>query len=265
MPNFASASAPVTPPEDKFGDYLIRSPTSAPTMDNHSSTLSSPEAILPPVMVHPLSRTNSVDADTHAYSPRSPRAVGMLPFIRTDGLSETPSSGELMNSPLHPPTVSPLTSSSVASTSQTSLSAPNATLPHAHKKVPSIDPATSSAPKKPAPPLTNITADSLADMIEEMHRDLAAYDATHARMIESGWSSPQEIRNVELQREEHHRSWERRINESKKVLETMRRIEVKDLAMSSVCSFDSVWCGASGTQLTSTTSLPNGDRNSQNS
>lgn len=85
-----------------------------------------------------------------------------------------------------------------------------------------------------------MTADSLADMIEEMNADLNAYDATRAVMIESGWSSPQEIKNVEAQRADKERIWRERIAESKKVLEVMRRTEVKHYAMSSVSSVHSM-------------------------
>jgi hypothetical protein len=108
-----------------------------------------------------------------------------------------------------------------------------------HKKVPSIDPATPLAPKKLSIPITLVTADSLADMIEEKNRDLNAYDMTLARMKESGWSSAQEIRNVELQREDKERNWGKRIAESKKILEAMRRYEVKHSAMSSMSSIES--------------------------
>jgi hypothetical protein len=119
----------------------------------------------------------------------------------------------------------------------------------------------------PAAPLTLVTANSLADMIEEMRRELEAYDATLARMIGSGWSSPQEIRNVELQREETQRTWQQRINESKEILEGMRRREVKRSAMSSVSSFDSFGSlSAAGSSVqpssghvTSATSLPSID------
>jgi hypothetical protein len=76
-------------------------------------------------------------------------------------------------------------------------------------------------------------------MIEEMQGELAAYDATLVRMKGTGWSSPQEIRNVELQREQHQHTWEARITESKKILQEARRSEMKDSAMSSVSSLDS--------------------------
>lgn len=72
-----------------------------------------------------------------------------------------------------------------------------------------------------------------------MNTDLSAYDATRAIMIESGWSSPQEIKNVEAQRADKERTWKERIAESKKVLEVMRRTEFKHYAMSSVSSIHS--------------------------
>lgn len=76
----------------------------------------------------------------------------------------------------------------------------------------------------------------MADMIEDMNTDLSAYDATRALMVESGWSSPQEIKNVESQRADKERTWKERIAESKKVLEVMRRTEFKHDGMPSVSS-----------------------------
>lgn len=191
------------------------------------------EAILPPSMLSP-----SAETESYLNSPlQSPRTAGVPYFSRMGSFSETSSyftAGELVSSPLHPPTISPLMSPTLSSTSQTSLNGV-----HSHKKVPSIDPATPLAPRKPSTPLTLVTADGLADMIEEMQTELAAYDATLARMVSSGWSSPQEIRNVELQREEHARTWQQRVAESKKILEGTRRIEVKHEATSSVSSLNS--------------------------
>ncbi|KAI5840855.1 hypothetical protein DFP73DRAFT_177720 [Morchella snyderi] len=143
--------------------------------------------------------------------------------------SHIPSS-ELVSSPLHPPTISPLMSPTAASASQTSLHLVTSHPTHTHKKVPSIDPATPLAPRRPSAPVTAVTADSLADMIEEMNADLTAYDTAYSCMIESGWSSPQELRNVELQRKDKEAEWRVRIAESKKVLEHARRVEVMGLA-----------------------------------
>jgi len=255
MPTYPAAIAPGTPPDDSCGRWHVKLQTSLPRAEDNYSPLSSPEAILPPTLL-PSSispRSSGVETDSSLASPlQSPRTVGTAAFARMESLSETPTD---VCSPLHPPTIS-----SLMSPSQTSLNASGGLL-HAHKKVPSIDPATSSAPRKPAAPLTLVTANSLADMIQEMRSEIEAYDATLARMISSGWSSPQEIRNVELQRAEHRRSWQTRIDESKKILEGMRRTEVKCLAMSSVSSFDSFGSTQQATpsQLTSVTSLPNID------
>ncbi|KAI5857159.1 hypothetical protein BZA05DRAFT_167452 [Tricharina praecox] len=261
MPTYSAVIAPGTPPDDSFGRWHVEQQTSLPRAEDNYSPLSSPEAILPPTLL-PSSispRSPCVETDSFFASPlQSPRTVGMPAFARMESLPETPT--DVVCSPLHPPTISPLMSPSLASTSQTSLGTWGGLL-HAHKKVPSIDPATSSAPRKPAAPLTLVTANSLADMIEEMQSEIDAYDATLARMVSSGWSSPQEIRNVELQREEHRSTWQTRVNESKKMLEGMRRTEVKYSAMSSVSSFDSFGSTqqATSSQLTSVTSLPNID------
>ncbi|KAL7268979.1 hypothetical protein RUND412_008376 [Rhizina undulata] len=239
MPTY---SAPGTPPEDidsffdqKYAFYTR--PATAP--DEDSSTRSATEVTLPPLL-HPIS-TFGVEPERFFTSPhQSPRSIGSC-NLGDDILPESCISpiAEMITSPLYPPTRSPLMSPSLASASQTSLNMPAIPAYPTHKKVPSIDPATPLAPKKLSSPITLVTANSLADMIEEMNADLAAYDATHARLVESGWSSPQEIRNVELQREDKEKTWKARIAESKRILECMRRTEVKHGAMASVSSFDS--------------------------
>lgn len=221
MPRYISASVPGTPPGDTndFGGFLVKTPSSAPTEEPLS--LSAPESVLPPMAQALLSAPPG--PDPYHTSPRnSPGATNGLSYLTIDTFPD--SSLPSPNSPLHPSSVrSPLVSPSIASASQSSL--PISTSVSPHKKAPSIDPATPLAPKRPSIPLSLMTANTLADMIEEMHSDLAAYDATHTRMVQSGWSSPQEIKNVELQREDKERMWKARIEESKKVLEGMRRCE----------------------------------------
>jgi hypothetical protein len=223
MPTYPFNTTPETPPDDPTHSAWPKSIVVPPRRISGGnvsplvSPLTSPEAILPPKLLTP--RSPAIETDSFFASPH--QRIGSLP--------ET-------HSPLYPPTISP---SLATSPSQASLRSAS------HKKVPSIDPATPLAPRMSAAPLTDVTANSLADMIEEMRGELEAYDATLARMRESGWSSPQEIRNVELQREETQRSWQQRINESKEILESMRRKEVKRSAMSSVSSFDSAATGAS--------------------
>ncbi|KAF8243976.1 hypothetical protein K440DRAFT_28701 [Wilcoxina mikolae CBS 423.85] len=253
MPTYSSITAPDTPPDDVFGRCFVRPPTSSATAADNFSPHSSPETILPPTMLFSASpRSPTTEPESYLGSPlQSPRTAGMPSFTKMDALPETSyfaSPNELVSSPLHPPTISPLMSPMLSSTSQTSLNASGASV-HTHKKAPSIDPATSSAPQKPVAPLTLVTANSLADMIEEMQSELAAYDATLVRMKGSGWSSPQEIRNVELQREQHQRTWEERITESKKILQGIRRSEMKDSAMSSVSSLDSFGSMSGSVQL----------------
>ncbi|CUS14700.1 unnamed protein product [Tuber aestivum] len=243
MPTSPSCCSPGTPPEDHLEHFFreLRGPIEKPLAGDDGMSIHSAaeaEAPLPPLL-HP---TTTFVGETDIVSPlQSPRFLNTPNFSGADVFPEmcnSPIPPELVCSPLHPPTISPLMSPSLASTSQTSLSMPAPSM--THKKVPSIDPATPLAPKKLASPVTFVTANSLADMIEEMSRDLAAYDATRARMIESGWSSAQEIRNVELQREDKERNWKHRIAESKKILEAVRRSEVKHSAMSSVSSIDSL-------------------------
>lgn len=238
-----------TPSVDACGD-LTAPRVMALEQDQNSWTDPTIEAILPP-MLSP--RLNSIEGDQCMSLPHSPMLACASAFLRIDGFPTiscpaSPNGIELVNSPLHPPTISPLMSPSLASASQTSL---GITSQHSLKKAPSIDPATPSASKKPSAPLSMVTANTLADMIEEMQSDLAAYDAARTRMVESGWSSPQEIRNVELQREEYERSWQASIAESKKILEGKRRTEAKDSATSSVASLE---CFGSVSAMSSSTS-----------
>ncbi|KAI5784635.1 hypothetical protein EDC01DRAFT_718151 [Geopyxis carbonaria] len=244
MPTYSTVSAPGTPPDEMydFAGLFVNPSKSSPVTEDNVSVFSSMEAILPP-MVNPLSPApSSLEAESCIPSPRPASLAGGPSWLTTTEMfpemTHLRPTNELVSSPLHPPTKSPLMSPSIASGSQTSLNGCMAPPVLTHKKVPSIDPATPLAPRKAAVPLTLVTANSLADMIEEMNTDLNAYDATRTRMIESGWSSPQEIKNVELQRNDKARAWQERIAESKKILEGMRRSEVKHSAMSSVSSFD---------------------------
>lgn len=234
MPNYRN---PNTPPDDIFDDFFRKNDGRSSKAEDTASVYSNGEMPLPPLL-HPAA-TFSGEMEFHASPLGSPRYMATPTFFNTDVFPEmhnSPVSFELVNSPLHPPTISPLMSPSLASVSQTSLNMSSTPFVSSHKKVPSIDPATPLAPRRPSVPTAPVTADSLADMIEEMNTDLSAYDATRALMIESGWSSPQEIKNVEAQRADKERTWKERIAESKKVLEVMRRTEFKNYAISSVSS-----------------------------
>ncbi|CAZ79332.1 unnamed protein product [Tuber melanosporum] len=265
MPTSSAYYSPGTPPEDHLEHFFreLRRPSEKSLAgDDGMSIYSAAEAEAPlPPLLHPAA---TFAGETDIVSPlQSPRVLNTPSFGGTDVFPEmcnSPVPSELICSPLHPPTISPLTSPSLASTSQTSLSMPAPSM--THRKVPSIDPATPLAPKKLASPITFVTANSLADMIEEMNRDLEAYDATRARMIESGWSSAQEIRNVELQKEDKERNWKHRIAESKKILEAARRSEVKHSAMSSVSSIDSLGGSYPISPIIPVTILPGGDGHS---
>lgn len=233
MPGYVN---PATPPDDIFDDFFRKNDDRSSKVEDAASVYSNGEMPLPPLL-HPAA-TFSGEMEFHASPLGSPRYMATPIIFGTDMFLEmhsSPISSELVSSPLHPPTISPLMSPSLASVSQTSL---NTFAPYVstHKKVPSIDPATPLAPRRPPVPPAPVSADSLADMIEEMNTDLSAYDATRALMVESGWSSPQEIKNVEAQRADKERTWKERIAESKKVLEVMRRTEFKNDAVSSVAS-----------------------------
>ncbi|KAI5813416.1 hypothetical protein BZA77DRAFT_296006 [Pyronema omphalodes] len=224
--SLAAIAALHTPPEDEFGSCYV-SPTSMSAPISYSRP-PSPDAILPPAMYFGSPRSPIEQESYLSTSPlQSPRGVSIMEVLPETSYfpNQQP---EHIESPLHPPTITPLTSPSLSPRSQTSLNYPSSI--HTHRKVPSIDPASSTAPKQPAPVLTEVTVDSLADMIEEMNADLAVYDATLARMRSTGWSSPQEIQNVETQREESKQSWDSRIEESKRVLQQRKMSEMANMS-----------------------------------
>lgn len=228
MPTYSPAAIAAldTPPEDEFGSCYV-SPTSTSAPINYSRP-PSPDAILPPAMYFGSPRSPIEQESYLSTSPlQSPRGVSIMEVLPET--SYFPSQQvEHIESPLHPPTITPLTSPSLSSRSQTSLNYPSSI--HTHRKVPSIDPASSTAPKQPVSVVTEVTVDGLADMIEEMNAELAVYDATLARMRSTGWSSPQEIQNVESQREESRQSWDTRIEESKRMLQQRKMSEMANMS-----------------------------------
>ncbi|KAK6499588.1 hypothetical protein TWF481_009953 [Arthrobotrys musiformis] len=72
-----------------------------------------------------------------------------------------------------------------------------------------------------------VTANSLADMIEQMIREDEAFEVTERHLSESGWTTPQEVQAIREQREETKSEWQKRIDESKKVLVHIRKQEVQ--------------------------------------
>ncbi|KAK6334261.1 hypothetical protein TWF730_003475 [Orbilia blumenaviensis] len=72
-----------------------------------------------------------------------------------------------------------------------------------------------------------VTANSLADMIEQMNREDDAFKVTEKHLSESGWTTPQEVQAIREQREETNAEWRKRIEESKRILIDIRKQEVQ--------------------------------------
>jgi len=83
-----------------------------------------------------------------------------------------------------------------------------------------------------------VTANSLADMIEQMQIEDDAFVITEKHLTESGWSTPEEIESIRLQRRESKHDWQRRIEDAKQKLVDIRRHEVqsRDMAASMIAS-----------------------------
>ncbi|KAF3936622.1 hypothetical protein ABW19_dt0200070 [Dactylella cylindrospora] len=72
-----------------------------------------------------------------------------------------------------------------------------------------------------------VTANSLADMIVQMNREDEAFKVTEKHLLESGWNTPQEVQAIRLQREETRVDWQKRIEESKRILMEIRKQQVQ--------------------------------------
>lgn len=153
------------------------------------------------------------------YSPlQSPRTMPTL--AGTDvfpELAKQPLPNEVVHSPLYPPTVSPLMSPCVPTTSQTSLNMLPPIRPEDYK-VPSIDPTSPKPGRKLSEPIDTISPSTIDQMVLGMQKDEEAYTYMIDRMKGHGWSTPEEIQNLELQREESNQKWQLKINGAKRVL-----------------------------------------------
>ncbi|KAF3934602.1 hypothetical protein ABW20_dc0101388 [Dactylellina cionopaga] len=72
-----------------------------------------------------------------------------------------------------------------------------------------------------------VTANSLADMIEQMIKEDEAFEVTEKHILESGWNTPQEVQAIREQRKETKAEWQKRIEESKRILMDIRKQEVR--------------------------------------
>ncbi|KAF8474991.1 hypothetical protein BDZ91DRAFT_845193 [Kalaharituber pfeilii] len=199
---------PYTPPTEEMDFFW-------PLKNSSLNTLNQPnpffEFEMPMPEVSPQSRHP-------LYSPlQSPR---YRPTCTTDVFPElakqTPPN-EVVHSPLHAPTISPLMSPCVPTASQTSLNMLPPIRPEEYT-VPSIDPTSPKLGRKLSEPIETISQSTITDLVLGMQKDDEAYSYMIERMKSHGWSTPEEIRNLECQREESKQKWQRKINGAKRVL-----------------------------------------------
>ncbi|KAI5809651.1 hypothetical protein DFH27DRAFT_459851, partial [Peziza echinospora] len=131
-------------------------------------------------------------------------------------LSRQPQLKEVFNSPLHAPKITPFMSYPDLSVSQTSLSIipPSSDL----YTVPSIDPTSPKPCRKLSDPIDTMSPNTITQMVDAMIKDEETYTWMIERMKSHGWSSAEEINNLESQREESKQKWQRKINGAKRVL-----------------------------------------------
>jgi len=84
--------------------------------------------------------------------------------------------------------------------------------------VPTIDPLSSRLGRKLSEPIDVMSEDAITDMELGMQKDEEAFNYMIERMKGHGWSTPQEIKNLELQREESRQKWQLKINGARRVL-----------------------------------------------
>ena len=153
------------------------------------------------------------------YSPlQSPRSKPS--FTGTDvfpELARQPLLNGVTQSPLQPPTITPLLSPCGPTASQTSLNMLPPIRPEEYT-VPSIDPLSPKPGIKLSKPIETMSENTITQMILGMQKDEEAYTYMIERMRGHGWSTPKEIQNLELQREESKQKWQLKINGAKRVL-----------------------------------------------
>ncbi|KAJ6257169.1 hypothetical protein Dda_8055 [Drechslerella dactyloides] len=72
-----------------------------------------------------------------------------------------------------------------------------------------------------------VTANSLVDMIKRMQKEDEAFEVTEKHLLESGWNTPQEVQAIREQRQETKAEWQKRIDDSKRMLMEIRKLEVQ--------------------------------------
>lgn len=163
-----------------------------------SNTPNTPQAVYSPLQ-SPRSRPSHTEADVFLEVTRH-----SLP-------------NEIPLSPLQPPTITPIVSPCVPNASEISLSTYPSSSPE-DLSVPTIDPLSPRPGRKLSEPIEIISETTITHMILGMQKDEEAYNYMIERMKGHGWSTPQEIKNLELQREESKQKWQLKIKGAQRVL-----------------------------------------------
>lgn len=162
---------------------------------------------------------NTSNTSQAVYSPlQSPRSkpshteADVFPEVTRNSLTN-----EIPLSPLQPPTITPLVSPYVPNASEISLNTHLSGSPEDFS-VPTIDPLSPRPGRKLSEPIETISETTITHMILGMQKDEEAYSYMIERMKGHGWSTPQEIKNLELQREESKQKWQLKIKGAQRVL-----------------------------------------------
>ncbi|EPS35688.1 hypothetical protein H072_10857 [Dactylellina haptotyla CBS 200.50] len=236
MPTFYRQT-PETPDEDFDSYFAEKMPL--PDNDSFSSIeemihACAPTPPLPPfVLPDWFPRTMPIPS---ALCSTTTSPISGLPLLSENFPEILPASvGESVKSPLPQPPISPLGSPRLppVRAAVVNMIKPISLGGYQHQQVvPDVVEADSPAilsPKHRRQTSSEgpVTANSLADMIEQMIKEDEAFDVTEKHLLESGWNTPQEVQAIREQREETKVEWQKRIEESKKILMEIRKQEVK--------------------------------------
>lgn len=236
MPTFYQ-QAPETPDED-FDSYFAEK-LPLPDNDSFSSIeemihTCAPTPPLPPFVV-PDYFTKAMPIQSTLCSATTSPTSNLPPLAENFPEIVPLSVGDLVKSPLPQPPISPLGSPGLPPVRGTVLNIinPMSLAAYQHQQVvPDVveyDSPAILSPKhrRQVSGEGPVTANSLADMIEQMIREDEAFEVTEKHLSESGWTTPQEVQAIREQREETKAEWKKRIAESKKILIDIRKQEVQ--------------------------------------
>ncbi|KAF3237350.1 hypothetical protein TWF217_011154 [Orbilia oligospora] len=236
MPTFYQ-QAPETPDED-FDSYFAEK-LPLPDNDSFSSIeemihTCAPTPPLPPFVMPDYFTKTMLIPSTLCSAKTSP--TSNLPPLAENFPEIVPlGAGDLVKSPLPQPPISPLGSPGLPPVRGTALNIinPMSLTTYQHQQVvPDVveyDSPAILSPKhrRQVSGEGPVTANSLADMIQQMIREDEAFEVTEKHLSESGWTTPQEVQAIRYQRQDTNMEWKKRIAESKKILIDIRKQEVQ--------------------------------------